>query len=500
MDSPITRRQALGLAGAGLAGVTLPAGAQPAPARLPTPPATVDSGAGGEEWRGLDRPLDRYDPTSGVEAEALAAAREGIRIHRMEDAVVRCLDRQGRPLRGARFAIEQVAHAFPFGEQLWSLDAMARDGEWESERARAWRQRFTELFNAATNLCYWTERPRHDASKTEDRQGEPRVENFATTVAWTRGAGLLAKGHPLTWSIPKCVPEWVQRYPHSTQLKFLEVRVRSLVARFRGQIAIWDAVNEPMWEAALRNLPQRQWPHIESLDILTEDIARILGWCREEDPDALFLLNDYGMETDPVKPLTGTDGQPVTAARQRQRYLDLVRALQDRGAGPDAIGLQAHTGLISHSHQRRIYDQFATAGIPVHITEFWARIRDFAEAERMSPESREELLAEYVANYLTCAFGHSAVDAFFFWGLMGSAIQWHERSAHDLKPVYHRIRDLLHTTWRTRLTAVTDDAGEIRFRGFRGGYRCRPLVDGTPPAGQAFTLERTRTGPVLLRW
>jgi hypothetical protein len=69
-----------------------------------------------------------------------------------------------------------------------------------------------------------------------------------------------------------------------------------------------------------------------------------------------------------------------------------------------------------------------------------------------------------------------------------------------LKPVFHRIRGLLQDAWRTRLTAVTDDAGEIRFRGFRGEYRCRPLVDGTPPAGQAFTLERARTGPVSLRW
>jgi len=158
----------------------------------------------GEEWRDM-----RPGAVAPAEAEdILRQARRNIREHRMGDAEVRVQDRRGRPLAGLPVTVELTRHAFLFGESLWPLDVMIRHGQAGTDRVRAWQQRFRQVFNAATNLCYWTERPRNDASKTEDRQGEPRLENFAATVDWTVASGMTAKGHPLFWSIPKCVPEW----------------------------------------------------------------------------------------------------------------------------------------------------------------------------------------------------------------------------------------------------------------------------------------------------
>ncbi len=464
---------------------------------LPNGPSPAPDG---EEWRGMDRSGDLYNPS--LSEGTLRAAREGIRNHRMGDATLRLVDGGGNPLKGVSVAIEQQRHAFTFGEGLWGLDAMWRDGEWEKERCRAWRQRFLDVFNGATNLCYWTERPRNDASKTEDRQGEQRVENFAATVDWCLANGLTAKGHPLFWSIDKCTPEWVKRYDLETQMKFSEVRVRSLVARFRGRVTVWDAVNEALWEPAPKNLAARHWPHIESTENMAEYIAPVLRWCREEDPEALYLLNDYGVENE-SRGHTGSDGSEVTAASQRARYIALADRLRDMAFPPDALGLQSHTGwLTHHREQTDVYDEYAEAGWPVHITEFWAHLKTLREKHPDVPEKDlHELLAEYVANYLTVAFGHPAVEAFSFWGFMGMAVEWRERSGHELRPVFHRIRDLIHREWKTTAEAVSDDEGVVRFRGYYGEYAVRTAGPPSAPMarrGKRFRLAHGASGPVVL--
>ena len=438
----------------------------------------------GEEWRAFDAPSDLL-PRTSADDDALRAARVGIEAHRKTDVSLLVLRANGAPLANADLLLEQTRHAFPFGDQLWGLDAMARHGEWDTDRARAWRRRFAEVFNAATNLCYWTERPRNDASKTEDVQGEPRLDAFARTVDWTLASGLLAKGHPLFWSIPKCIPEWAKRYDFDTFWKFAEVRVRSLVARFRGRIRLWDAVNEALWEAAPWNLPRRQWPHIESVPDMVRYISPVLRWCREEDPDATFLLNDYGTEDDSAYP-AGSDGSAVTAASQRARYIALARALADAGTPPDALGLQSHTGRwASPSSQRALYDEFAAAGLRVHITEFWADLRLLRESGRYAESDLEAARAQHILDFLTVAFGHPAVDAFFFWGFLGAAIRWDARySGHEPLPLWDAVRHLLHEEWHTRLALRTDATGRVSFRGFKGDYVLRrplgPAFKGVP--------------------
>lgn len=452
--------------------------------------------ARGEEWlvmEGKAAPL-RYTSTDDA---ILRKARQGIEAHRKADVALTLRDRHGQPLANTEVTVSQLRHAFPFGDHLWPLDAWVRDGRGEGEQARAWWRRFTEVFTAANNLCYWTERPRNDASKTEDRQGEPRLENFATTVDWTLAAGLRAKGHPLFWSIPKAIPDWAQRYDNATFQKFAEVRVRSLVARFRGRVTVWDAVNEAIWEAAPKNLARREWPHLEALPDIVEYVSPVLRWCREEDPDATFLLNDYGTELED-QPFKGNDGSKVTAASQRQRYIALARALQDASTPPDALGLQSHTGGWARpSQQWAVYDEFsAGTGLPLHITEYWADTKRLKALGTLPDAEIDALQARHVADFLTCAFGHPAVDAFFFWGFMSAAIRWFDAfSSHETLPVWDAVRKLLKEEWNTCVTGRTDAAGRIAFRGFFGEYAVRRTL-GPTLKGTTFHVSRQTPGPM----
>lgn len=440
----------------------------------------------GEEWRSF--PGERPTETPADE-DIVRRAWENIEKYRKRNGALRLMDVQGRPLAHVPVEIELRRHAFLFGSEVWEWDALIRDGRGESDRARAWTRRFTEIFNASTNLCYWTERPRNDASKTEDRQGEPRLENFAETVETCLARGLTAKGHPLFWSIPKCIPDWARRYDPATMMKFAEVRVRGLVARFRGRVRLWDAVNEPLWEAAPDHLAQRRWPHIEPISALADYIAEVLRWCREEDPEALFLVNDYGLEGGDEMAREGSDGSRVTPATQRRRYLELFAELERRGAAPDAMGLQSHTaGWISPAAQWAVYDELAEAGRPLHITEFWASLGD-APPACTTIEEKRKAQAKYVAQYLTCAFGHPAVEAFFFWGFMKDAILWLDSlSSHEPAPLYEAVRHLIGDEWHTHQRAETDAEGRISFRGFAGEYAVRRL-DAASPIGRIFHLE-----------
>jgi hypothetical protein len=154
--------------------------------------------AAGEEWRRMIQPSGPY--IAAMQAEALAAAEARIREIRMRDAAVDF----GIPR--AAVQAEQLRHAFPFGNQLWGIDADFRHQRWESPEAVSRRAAFARTFNAANALCYWTERPQNDAIKTEDRQGELKLDSFAACVAWAEANRLLVKGHPLYCRSPRRSP------------------------------------------------------------------------------------------------------------------------------------------------------------------------------------------------------------------------------------------------------------------------------------------------------
>ncbi len=457
----------------------------------------MSSAPSGEEWRDLDLVLPEFN--SAENAEVLAEAEQNIQNQRLKPVTLQLQDAQGQALSGREVELELIQHDFPFGEQLWTLDAQYRNGQENSEFSRSWKQLFGEVFNSANNLCYWTERPQNDASKTEDQQGEQRVENFADTVDWTLASGLKAKGHPLFWSIPKCTPEWVKRYDIDTYWKFAEVRVRNLVARFKGRVTMWDAVNEALWEAAPQNMTQRHWPHIESTGVMADYIEKVLTWCREEDPDAQYLINDYGLISEDQEPKRGSDGSLVTASSQRKRYLALAEELKTRGCAPNAIGLQAHTGWVSLKLLQNCLTEMGQAGLPLHITEFWASPKVLLE-RGMDPKQVEEVTADYVRQFLTVCYGHPKVEAFFFWGFMNRAVNMNADGSYSLTPLFHSVKTLLTETWGLRKTLSSNAQGEVQLPLYAGSYQLRHRLPNGQLRGQKLEIRHPAPSliPVLL--
>jgi endo-1,4-beta-xylanase len=459
----------------------------------------------GEEWKQMDGATEHYD--SGAFASDLEAARRRIGEIRRMDADLRLEDSSGRPIPNLAVEVVQTRSSFNWGEQLWGLDTLFRNGMAGCDRARHFTRRFTECLNSANCLTYWTEAPRNDGPKHMEFQGEDRMDGFAAQVDWALQNGLTPKGHPVFWSIEKAYPEWLKRYPLDTQWKFIEVRVRNLVARFKGKVKLWDIINEPMWEAAPKHLPQRHWPHIESLDDICEYIIPVLRWAREEDPDARYIVNDYGMEIDPLSgPVRHRDGHAITAKSQRDRFTALFRRLRDEGACPDGLGMQSHTGgWMTPSAQNAILDDFATSGVPLHYTEFWADNEHLIKAG-IEPKVAEDMKAEYIANVMTVAFAHSSVSSFYFWGEIERSLGFRSdhnsgglpTSSHTPTVVYERVRRLLREEWMTRETMCSDADGRVRFRGFHGDYSLRYSIRSDMPVGVTFSITPESPGERIL--
>lgn len=512
-----SRREFLKRSGAVLAGSALGLPAMLAPAAAaPVQPLT----------RGF------FHESASSNDVALAQARAAIAQHRMREVEVQVLNRQGQPLANQAVEVVQLKHQFLFGDNNVGMDKFFRAGMAHTDRAKYYRLRFREVLNALNATCYWTERPRNDMAKTEEFQGQHQLDGFAGSVDWALANGLAVKGHPLYWGTTKAIPEWLLRYPPDTQMKFIEVRIRNLTSRFRGRVKVWDIVNEAIWEPALKNLAQRRWPHLETQENMVENIAPIIRWAREEDPEAEFLVNDYGVEANSQENLRAADGTLVNYQLQRKRYLELVRQLDRAGAPPSGIGLQCHIGGWQYpKDQQAFYDEMASASFPLHVTEFWAHTDHLPLAGSTAPAARQarvtseewrssqkgrkgrtysqqeidQLQAEYVANYLTTAFGHPAIKSFYFWGFMGMGVDWKSPNptdaGHELRPVFHRVKELIHQEWRTREQLTTSSEGKVRFKGFFGDYSLRVLNPGggQPAIGTPFSLQQQHAGPLVLQ-
>lgn len=459
----------------------------------------------GEEWKALDGCTKHYAP-SEFQTD-LDAARRRIREIRCQDTEIFLRDAAGHPIPNLQVDVVQTRSTFPWGEQLWELDTLFRHGFQNSDRVRHFTELFKTCLNSANCLTYWTEAPRNDGPKHMEFQGEDKMDHFQMQVDWALTNGLVPKGHPVFWSIPKAYPEWLKRYPMETQWKFIEVRVRNLIARFKGKVKIWDLVNEPMWEAAPKNLPQRDWPHLESLEDVCEYIIPITRWAREEDPDALYIINDYGMELDAENhQIRHKDGHVVTAKSQRDRFTALFRKLAGEGACPDGLGMQAHTGAwLTPAVQNAMLDDFATSGVPLYYTEFWAD-NDHLLKAGVDAATAEKMKAEYVANVMTVAYAHPNVEGFNFWGEIGKSMGFAQdhnsngmpSSSNNPTATYYRVKDLLQREWMTRERLQTDGSGRLKFRGFFGDYSLRYSIVEGMPAGKTFTVDPTSPGPKSL--
>ncbi len=407
-----------------------------------------------------------------VEAEMMRKAAQNIEKHRKADVLIRFADTQGNPVKNVSVEIRQVSHEFLFGSTIFDLVWVQNPHEPE-----LYRKRFKELFNFAVFPFYW--------ARYEQQQGITMRTKTLETVKWCRENGIATKGHPLAWTNRSGVPKWLQGLAAEETEELLLGRVKREVSGFAGRIDIWDVVNEAV--------NTRTWTHAGASDYIQEPIDRIADYvekafktAHQANPKAHLVLNEYN-----------------TIAREdvRERFYLLVVELKRRQTPISGLGIQAHEPREHWYPPREVwatFEKLASLGYPLHITEFIPQSggKDITGGWRRGKWT-EDAQAEFAEQFFRLSFGHPAMVSINWWGLSDRRI-WLPGGGlitkeYEPKPVYKRLRKLLHDEWRTNIETRTDERGTTEFRGFHGKYVV--TLRRREGKSQSFEAALTKGGP-----
>lgn len=405
------------------------------------------------------------------EAELLAGADARIERVRKADGTIRVIDASGKPVAGAKIAVEQKRHAFLFGCNIFVWGRLN-----EPDHEAAYRRQFAELLNYATLPFYW---PAY-----EPRRGQPDHERTEKVARWCKDHGILTKGHPLAWNFAD--PTWLP--DDLDEIRRLQMaRIEDCVSRFAGLIDRWDVVNEAAHfereEFAKRRAPKMSamWKKAGRMEFTRECFVH----ARQANPKAILLINDY---------------------RTDAAYERVIEQLVDASGKPmyDVIGIQSHMHGGAWPNQRiwQVCEQFARYGAPLHFTETTIVSGERGRGRRpgggwpTTPEG-EAYQAREVARFYTMLFSHPAVQAITWWDF-SDARAWQGAPAGFLrkdmtpKPAYHELLKLVKGKWWTRSALETASDGAASFRGFLGDYTIAVTVGGKTAARQEFALVAGR--------
>ncbi|MFL1463155.1 endo-1,4-beta-xylanase [Roseococcus sp. DSY-14] len=244
----------------------------------------------------------------------------------------------------------------------------------------------------------------------QPREGEWNLAPLQELASFAAGAGQRLRGHCLVWHEGN--PDWLlaalAEGPARAR-RVMEDHFRALLGATAPVMREWDVVNE-----MIANPPGSDNPSPTPGDLRDTPWLRALGpgyvelalrTARQADRTLRLTLNDYGMEAD-----------TPWAAEKRARLLRLVRALLDRGAPLDAIGLQAHLQMREPFRPEpfiAFLRELRSLGLSVSLTEL-----DVREPDLLAPgiAERDALMAAYLEQVVRAAI-EGGVRTVITWGL-----------------------------------------------------------------------------------
>ena len=398
----------------------------------------------------------------------LEGAQERIQEHRMSDAVIELVLRNGSPLpKGTVVQAKQTRHSFFFGGSLTQVWTLHNHPEFEQ-----YLERFDALFNYATVGFYWNWHERSKPGTWELRN------HMAKTIKWCEEQGIAIKGHPMMWH--NCLPAFVDQEKDVQQIdRYILDHVRML-ARDYPQVDQWDLYNEA---PGIKHTPTengvRRW--MTAMGGAGPITKRLMDTVLEVQPNGFFMLNHY-QHNEPEY-----NKQIEYCIKNKVRF--------------DAIGIQTHMHtprrILSEKQMWEFLEDYAKYKKPIHLSEttflsselfkdwrelqaFETRIEEARKARRKEPRRKstpegESLQAQYVRDFYTLAFSHPAVEAIVWWSVSdygawrGSAAGLLDENMEP-KPAYKALDELINHEWRTSKEAKVDNRGRMSFRGFHGDY------------------------------
>jgi len=388
---------------------------------------------------------------------------ERIESDRKVQVEIEIVDRDGEALENISVSAKQLSHEFYFGnapEYLLYVYAQTSYNRGRrfgirplpEEDLQEYKRLYLELFNFATlPSFYWAD--------YESTEGRIRLAEASKKIAqWLGENEVPVKGHTLVWGNPPSVgvPAWIEikgRLGQWAEVReYLFSRVIREVEEFKDLIQYWDVVNEPIVQ-----------PWFDSIG--SDYIAESFRIVKETDPDAITVLNEYGV---------------LVNERTRRAFISRARQLINEGTPIDVIGAEAHIftaqDLLGQLQSlESIYlaiDELAQLGKPIHISEFQIPLPAVIDAFNVSISEAEEIQAEIAKIFYKVFFSHPAVEVITYWNFYRA---WQSGSGFlrddlSIKPMFDELKRLIHEEWKTAAHLETDISGTVAFNGFAGKY------------------------------
>jgi endo-1,4-beta-xylanase len=177
----------------------------------------------------------------------------------------------------------------------------------------AYRATAGEQFNLIT--------PENDMKPqfVQPARGVFAFEEADAIVDFARANGIAVHAHTLVWF--EALPTWMRSAPDRKTV--MTDHIKAVAGHFKGRVAEWDVVNEPMNEDNADGLEHNLWYQAMGADY----IAQAFRAARSADPGAVLYLNEYGAEQE------GPRWKALHA---------LVKKLRQDGVPIDGVGLQSH--------------------------------------------------------------------------------------------------------------------------------------------------------------
>jgi endo-1,4-beta-xylanase len=216
---------------------------------------------------------------------------------------------------------------------------------------------------------------------------------------FTRRNGLRLHAVPLVW--------YIYRPPSFTRLQAdpaafasaYRAYINTVAGRYAGRVAGWDVVNEPVAEDG-DGYRDCLWREAFGLDY----IDRAFHHAREADPDAVLLLNEYNLESNPAKLAS---------------YLRLVENLLKRGVPLTGLGTQMHMQWNQDPETiAPMMRELGAFGLPIHVSEVDVTTR----GPPLDPTSQADRLSRQADLVAAAAEAFQSLPArqryaFTVWGL-----------------------------------------------------------------------------------
>lgn len=231
---------------------------------------------------------------------------------------------------------------------------------------------------------------------------QPTVYDFREADALVdiaRKNHLTVHGHTLVFG--EANPTWVQALPTTTVANKEHVKqimtdhISRTVGHFKGKIASWDVVNEPLADydtvVGVDGLRKHIW-----YEALGETyIATAFTAAHQADPQAKLYINEFGLESDDDR---------------WQTFLALMTKLKSQGVPIDGVGFQAHVyehgDAIDPAVLRDHIRALAKLGLASRISEM-----DVYDGDGVVAQARQ------YADIFNACFAESSCVSWSTWGL-----------------------------------------------------------------------------------